>query len=67
MSSSVMNFFAKYKMSEIFLVSHNDPVLIVHQVFECLLQLRADSLGRLGLPDEHGVMKYSPYILCDAG
>ncbi|XP_071489878.1 tuberin-like [Diadema antillarum] len=35
------------------------------KVFEFLLQLRADSLCRLGLPGEDGVYKYSPYVLCD--
>ncbi|KAJ8037419.1 Tuberin [Holothuria leucospilota] len=30
-------------------------------------KLRADSLGRLGLPDDDGVICYSPYILCDSG
>ncbi|PIK60477.1 putative tuberin [Apostichopus japonicus] len=30
-------------------------------------RLKADCHGRLGLPDKDGVMKYSPYILCDAG
>ncbi|XP_030839899.1 tuberin isoform X2 [Strongylocentrotus purpuratus] len=36
------------------------------KVFEFLLQLRADSMCRLGFPGERGIYKYSPYILCDS-
>ncbi|XP_063961204.1 tuberin-like isoform X1 [Lytechinus pictus] len=36
------------------------------KVFEFLLQLRADSMCRLGFPGENGIYKYSPHILCDS-
>uniref|UniRef100_A0A670JMQ2 Tuberin n=1 Tax=Podarcis muralis TaxID=64176 RepID=A0A670JMQ2_PODMU len=35
------------------------------QVFDFLLSLRADSLHRLGLATKEGLMKFSPYCLCD--
>ncbi|XP_072035978.1 tuberin-like isoform X2 [Amphiura filiformis] len=35
-------------------------------VFQCLLELRADNLCRLGLPQKDGTMKFSPYIICDS-
>ncbi|XP_058142618.1 tuberin isoform X3 [Dasypus novemcinctus] len=35
------------------------------QAFDFLLLLRADSLHRLGLPTKDGVVKFSPYCLCD--
>ncbi|KAM8950507.1 tuberin isoform 3-T3 [Lycaon pictus] len=36
------------------------------QAFDFLLLLRADSLHRLGLPSKDGVVKFSPYCVCDA-
>ncbi|XP_036890572.1 tuberin isoform X3 [Sturnira hondurensis] len=35
------------------------------QAFDFLLLLRADSLHRLGLPTKDGVVRFSPYCLCD--
>ncbi|XP_014585733.2 tuberin isoform X11 [Equus caballus] len=35
------------------------------QAFDFLLLLRADSLHRLGLPNKDGVVRFSPYCLCD--
>lgn len=35
------------------------------QAFDFLLLLRADSLHRLGLPSKDGVVRFSPYCLCD--
>ncbi|XP_057343808.1 tuberin isoform X10 [Manis pentadactyla] len=35
------------------------------QAFDFLLLLRADSLRRLGLPNKDGVVRFSPYCLCD--
>ncbi|XP_062999155.1 tuberin isoform X2 [Elgaria multicarinata webbii] len=35
------------------------------QVFDFLLSLRADSLHRLGLPTKDGLVRFSPYCLCD--
>uniref|UniRef100_A0A8D1FKD4 Tuberin n=1 Tax=Sus scrofa TaxID=9823 RepID=A0A8D1FKD4_PIG len=35
------------------------------QAFDFLLMLRADSLHRLGLPNKDGVVRFSPYCLCD--
>ncbi|GAB1300673.1 Tuberin [Apodemus speciosus] len=35
------------------------------QAFDFLLQLQADSLHRLGLPNKDGVVRFSPYCLCD--
>ncbi|KAM8779558.1 tuberin isoform 2-T2 [Rhynchonycteris naso] len=35
------------------------------QAFDFLLLLRADSLHRLGLPTKDGVVRLSPYCLCD--
>uniref|UniRef100_H0XFR4 Tuberin n=1 Tax=Otolemur garnettii TaxID=30611 RepID=H0XFR4_OTOGA len=35
------------------------------QAFDFLLQLRADSLHRLGLPSKDGGVRFSPYCLCD--
>ncbi|XP_076998273.1 tuberin isoform X5 [Tamandua tetradactyla] len=35
------------------------------QAFDFLLLLRADSLRRLGLPTKDGVVRFSPYCLCD--
>ncbi|KAM5227476.1 tuberin isoform 6-T6 [Ctenodactylus gundi] len=35
------------------------------QAFDFLLLLRADSLHRLGLPAKDGVVRFSPYCLCD--
>ncbi|XP_041134002.1 tuberin-like isoform X2 [Polyodon spathula] len=37
------------------------------QVFDFLLLLRADSLHRLGVPNKDGVVRFSPYCLCDLG
>ncbi|RXM27679.1 Tuberin [Acipenser ruthenus] len=37
------------------------------QVFDFLLLLRADSLHRLGIPNKDGVVRFSPYCLCDLG
>lgn len=36
------------------------------QIMECLLQLRADNLHRLGLPGKKkdGRIWYSPYVVC---
>lgn len=36
------------------------------QAFDFLLLLRADSLHRLGLPNKDGVVRFSPYCLCDS-
>ncbi|XP_064414804.1 tuberin isoform X2 [Latimeria chalumnae] len=36
------------------------------QVFSFLLLLRADSLHRLGVPNKEGVLRFSPYCLCDS-
>ncbi|XP_017895315.1 PREDICTED: tuberin isoform X3 [Capra hircus] len=35
------------------------------QAFDFLLQLRADSLHRLGLPSKDGLVRFSPYCVCD--
>nr|XP_006978985.1 tuberin isoform X5 [Peromyscus maniculatus bairdii]XP_006978986.1 tuberin isoform X5 [Peromyscus maniculatus bairdii] len=35
------------------------------QAFDFLLLLRADSLHRLGLPNKDGVVRFSPYCVCD--
>ncbi|KAF6127987.1 TSC complex subunit 2 [Phyllostomus discolor] len=35
------------------------------QAFDFLLLLRADSLHRLGLPTKDGVVRFSPYCVCD--
>ncbi|XP_072455630.1 tuberin isoform X6 [Notamacropus eugenii] len=35
------------------------------KAFDFLLLLRADSLHRLGLPNKDGVVRFSPYCLCD--
>lgn len=35
------------------------------QAFDFLLLLRADALHRLGLPTKDGVVRFSPYCLCD--
>nr|XP_045017594.1 tuberin isoform X5 [Jaculus jaculus] len=35
------------------------------QAFDFLLLLRADSLHRLGLPSKDGIVRFSPYCLCD--
>ncbi|XP_053131916.1 tuberin isoform X1 [Hemicordylus capensis] len=35
------------------------------QVFDFLLSLRADSLHRLGLASKDGLVRFSPYCLCD--
>ncbi|KAJ6653731.1 hypothetical protein lerEdw1_008757 [Lerista edwardsae] len=35
------------------------------QVFDFLLSLRADSLHRLGLATKDGLVRFSPYCLCD--
>ncbi|CAI9172623.1 unnamed protein product [Rangifer tarandus platyrhynchus] len=35
------------------------------QAFDFLLQLRADSLHRLGLPSKDGLVRFSPYCICD--
>uniref|UniRef100_A0A2K6FQJ0 Tuberin n=1 Tax=Propithecus coquereli TaxID=379532 RepID=A0A2K6FQJ0_PROCO len=35
------------------------------QAFDFLMLLRADSLHRLGLPNKDGVVRFSPYCLCD--
>ncbi|XP_075755960.1 tuberin isoform X2 [Pelodiscus sinensis] len=35
------------------------------QAFDFLLMLRADSLHRLGLTNKDGVVRFSPYCLCD--
>ncbi|XP_033124579.1 tuberin-like [Anneissia japonica] len=35
------------------------------QQFHCLMQLRADTNFRLGLPNKDGVLQFSPYVLCD--
>ncbi|KAJ8283454.1 hypothetical protein COCON_G00023040 [Conger conger] len=37
------------------------------QVFDFLLQMRADSLHRLGVPNKDGGLRFSPYCLCDLG
>ncbi|XP_030069508.1 tuberin isoform X2 [Microcaecilia unicolor] len=37
------------------------------QVFDFLLLLCADSRRRLGLPNKDGVVRFSPYCLCEAG
>ena len=36
------------------------------QAFDFLLQLRADSLHRLGLPSKDGLVRFSPYCVCAA-
>ncbi|XP_003478526.2 tuberin isoform X7 [Cavia porcellus] len=35
------------------------------QAFDFLLLLRADALHRLGLPTKDGIVRFSPYCLCD--
>ncbi|XP_036165109.1 tuberin isoform X4 [Myotis myotis] len=40
-------------------------LLVILQAFDFLLLLRADSLHRLGLPTKDGVVRFSPYCLCD--
>ncbi|XP_027626788.1 tuberin [Tupaia chinensis] len=35
------------------------------QAFDFLLLLRADSLHRLGLPNKDGIVRFSPYCVCD--
>uniref|UniRef100_A0A8U7NC85 Tuberin n=1 Tax=Corvus moneduloides TaxID=1196302 RepID=A0A8U7NC85_CORMO len=40
-------------------------LLIILQVFDFLLMLRADSLHRLGLSNKDGAVRFSPYCLCD--
>lgn len=40
-------------------------VPFVLQAFDFLLLLRADALHRLGLPTKDGVVRFSPYCLCD--
>ncbi|XP_037363679.1 tuberin isoform X2 [Talpa occidentalis] len=36
------------------------------RAFDFLLLLRADSLHRLGLPSKDGLVRFSPYCLCDS-
>ncbi|XP_013373112.1 PREDICTED: tuberin isoform X3 [Chinchilla lanigera] len=36
------------------------------QAFDFLLLLRADALHRLGLPTKDGIVRFSPYCLCDS-
>lgn len=40
-------------------------ILLPWQAFDFLLLLRADSLHRLGLPNKDGVVRFSPYCVCD--
>lgn len=42
-----------------------DGALCSLQAFDFLLLLRADALHRLGLPTKDGVVRFSPYCLCD--
>jgi len=46
--------------------SNIDGVVLLFQIIECLLSLRADVYHRIGIYDRSSVttLKYSPYVTC---